>query len=50
MAADPFERVGPTLVFIFMLVGRLVIYFQIQRKEQQLLEAAQAQANGLKQD
>jgi hypothetical protein len=50
MAGDPFERLGPTMVFIFMLVGRIVIYFQIQRKEQQLLDAAQAQANGLKQD
>lgn len=31
-AGDPFERLGPTLVFIFMLVGRLVIFFQVRFK------------------
>ncbi|KAL7046448.1 hypothetical protein ACKWTF_002575 [Chironomus riparius] len=50
MANDPFERLGPTLVFIFMLVGRLVIFFQIHRKEKQKEDAAAAQANGIKQD
>ena len=32
MANDPIERLGPTLVFIFMLVGRLVIFFQVKIK------------------
>ena len=29
VVSDPFERIGPTMVFIFMLVGRLVIYYQV---------------------
>lgn len=27
--SDPFERLGPTMVFSFMLIGRLVIYYQV---------------------
>jgi hypothetical protein len=50
VVSDPFERIGPSMVFSFMLIGRLVIFYQIHRKEKQLEEAAAAQANGLKQD
>lgn len=28
VVSDPFERIGPTMVFSFMLIGRLVIYYQ----------------------
>lgn len=30
MVSDPFERSGPALVFTFMLVGRLVIWYQVR--------------------
>lgn len=49
MVSDPFERCGPALVFTFMLTGRLVVWYQISRREAQLA-AAQSQSNGLKQD
>ena len=29
VVSDPFERIGPTMVFSFMLIGRLVIYYQV---------------------
>lgn len=50
MIGDAFERIGPTLVFTFMLTGRLVVWYQISRREAQLAAAAQVQANGLKQE
>lgn len=51
IVGDKFERIGPTMVFSFMLIGRLVIFYQVYRKEKQKEEAAAAQANGgLKQD
>lgn len=30
VVSDPFERIGPTMVFSFMLIGRLVIYYQVR--------------------
>lgn len=52
MVNDPFERTGPSLVFTFMLSGRLVVWYQTSRKEQEAAAAftAQTQANGLKQE
>lgn len=50
MISDIFERVGPTLVFSFMLTGRLVVWYQISRREAQLAAAAQTQTNGIKQE
>lgn len=50
MVSDAFERIGPALVFTFMLTGRLVVWYQISRREAKISAAAQAQANGLKQD
>lgn len=29
VVSDAFERIGPTMVFSFMLIGRLVIYYQV---------------------
>lgn len=31
VVSDPFERIGPTMVFSFMLIGRLVIFYQVSR-------------------
>lgn len=50
MISDAFERIGPTLVFTFMLTGRLVVWYQISRREAQLAAATQLQSNGLKQE
>ncbi|XP_052862657.1 novel acetylcholine receptor chaperone [Anopheles cruzii] len=50
MVSDPFERSGPALVFTFMLIGRLVIWFQASRREAALAAAGQPTANGLKQE
>ncbi|XP_059612957.1 novel acetylcholine receptor chaperone [Phlebotomus argentipes] len=50
MVSDPFERSGPALVFTFMLGGRLVVWYQINRREMEAAAAAQATANGLKQE
>lgn len=50
MISDAFERIGPTLVFTFMLTGRLVVWYQISRREAQLSITTQAQTNGLKQE
>lgn len=50
MVNDAFERIGSALVFTFMLTGRLVVWYQISRREAKLNAATQAQANGLKQD
>lgn len=50
MVSDPFERSGPALVFTFMLAGRLVVWYQTSRREAEAALAAQAQANGLKQE
>lgn len=33
VVSDPFERIGPTMVFSFMLIGRLVIYYQVSELE-----------------
>lgn len=41
-AKDKFERMAPTLVFLFMLVGRIVIDYQLRRKE--LAEIAETKA------
>ncbi|CAO1312546.1 unnamed protein product [Diamesa hyperborea] len=48
--SDPFERLGPTMVFSFMLIGRLVIYYQLYRAEKQLADATAQQNGGLKQE
>lgn len=32
VVSDPFERIGPTMVFSFMLIGRLVIYYQVNTR------------------
>ncbi|CAB3388078.1 Hypothetical predicted protein [Cloeon dipterum] len=45
MVNDKFERIAPALVFFFMLVCRLVVDWQLRRKELLKLEAA-ATANG----
>ncbi|XP_055373383.1 novel acetylcholine receptor chaperone [Condylostylus longicornis] len=50
MVSDPFERSGPALVFTFMLSGRLVVWYQTNKKEQELGGTPQTQANGVKQD
>lgn len=49
MVADKLERTAPALVFLFMLSGRLVVYWQLTRKEMELQEAVQANG-GYKQD
>lgn len=49
MVSDPFERCGPALVFTFMLIGRLVIWYQASRREA-LNAAEKATNNGVKQD
>ncbi|XP_050539626.1 uncharacterized protein LOC126904552 isoform X2 [Daktulosphaira vitifoliae] len=41
-AKDKFERMAPSLVFLFMLAGRLVIDYQLRRKE--LAEIAETKA------
>ncbi|VVC29068.1 DoxX family [Cinara cedri] len=41
-AKDKFERMAPTLVFLFMLAGRVVIDYQLRRKE--LAEIAETKA------
>lgn len=46
MVEDPLERTGPALVFTFMLTGRMVVWYQIHRKEVQELAAL----SGIKQD
>lgn len=33
VVSDPFERIGPTMVFSFMLIGRLVIFYQVSTRE-----------------
>ncbi|XP_065338475.1 novel acetylcholine receptor chaperone [Cloeon dipterum] len=45
MVNDKFERIAPALVFFFMLVCRLVVDWQLRRKELLKLEAT-ATANG----
>ncbi|XP_018579041.1 transmembrane protein 35A isoform X2 [Anoplophora glabripennis] len=47
MVADKLERTAPALVFLFMLSGRLVVYFQLQRREEEMAEPT---ANGFKQE
>ncbi|KAJ8917519.1 hypothetical protein NQ315_005568 [Exocentrus adspersus] len=47
MVADKLERTAPALVFLFMLSGRLVVYFQLQRSEEELAEPT---SNGFKQE
>ncbi|CAH4020383.1 novel acetylcholine receptor chaperone [Pieris brassicae] len=48
--SDPFDRSAPTIVFFFMLCGRLVVWYQTHRREMlEKLSAAQ-NGNGLKRD
>ncbi|KAG5890257.1 hypothetical protein JTB14_030184 [Gonioctena quinquepunctata] len=47
MVADKLERTAPALVFLFMLSGRLVVFFQLQRKEEEQMEPT---SNGMKQE
>lgn len=47
MVADKLERTAPALVFLFMLSGRLVVYYQLTRREQDKTETT---ANGFKQE
>lgn len=47
MVADKLERTAPALVFLFMLSGRLVVYFQLQKKEEEMAEPI---SNGFKQE
>ncbi|KAB0797208.1 hypothetical protein PPYR_08202 [Photinus pyralis] len=47
MVADKLERTAPALVFLFMLSGRLVVYWQLTRRE---AEQTQTQVNGFKQE
>ncbi|XP_055628900.1 novel acetylcholine receptor chaperone [Toxorhynchites rutilus septentrionalis] len=49
MVSDPFERCGPALVFTFMLIGRLVIWYQASRRESRIA-TEKATNNGIKQD
>ncbi|RXG63940.1 hypothetical protein Avbf_02074 [Armadillidium vulgare] len=35
MVGDKFERVAPSLVFFFMLTCRLIVEYQIRRKEKE---------------
>lgn len=42
VAKDKFERMAPALVFLFMLAGRLIIDYQLRRKE--LAEIAETKA------
>ncbi|XP_044268483.1 novel acetylcholine receptor chaperone [Tribolium madens] len=47
MVADKLERTAPALVFLFMLSGRLVVYYQLTRRE---AERPEATVNGFKQE
>jgi len=47
MVADKLERTAPALVFLFMLTGRLVVYYQLTRKE---TERPEPNVNGYKQE
>ncbi|KAL3281496.1 hypothetical protein HHI36_004703, partial [Cryptolaemus montrouzieri] len=47
MVADKLERTAPALVFLFMLSGRLVVYYQISRRSPDVQEPT---TNGYKQD
>ncbi|XP_019755880.1 uncharacterized protein LOC109534599 isoform X2 [Dendroctonus ponderosae] len=48
MVADRFSRTAPAIVFFFLLVGRLGIFYQLQKREQRLKQ--QPISNGIKQD
>lgn len=61
MVDDMLERTAPALVFMFMLTGRLVVYWQVQRREYMAANAStekvsnenssfMSQSNGFKQD
>ncbi|XP_019873328.1 novel acetylcholine receptor chaperone [Aethina tumida] len=47
MVNDHLERTAPALVFLFMLCGRLVVYYQVQKREAEKIEAT---TNGIKQE
>lgn len=47
MVADKLERTAPALVFLFMLSGRLVVYYQLTRRD---AEKPEATVNGFKQE
>lgn len=49
MVADRFERTAPAIVFFFLLCGRMAVFFQIQRKEDQMA-AEHPVSNGIKQE
>lgn len=42
MVGDRFERTAPSLVFLFMLVCRLIVDYQVQRQERAALAAKTA--------
>lgn len=50
MVNDRFERVAPALVFFFMLTGRLVINWQLRRKDAQSVAANGVDEKNKKQD
>ncbi|XP_022835772.1 uncharacterized protein LOC111363200 [Spodoptera litura] len=50
MVGDPFDRCAPALVFFFMLSGRLVVWYQISRREEMERAAATQNGNGLKRE
>lgn len=47
MVADKLERTAPALVFLFMLSGRLVVFFQLQKRAAEQQEPI---SNGFKQE
>ncbi|XP_022902195.1 novel acetylcholine receptor chaperone [Onthophagus taurus] len=47
MVEDKLERTAPALVFLFMLSGRLVVYWQLQNRKE---FEQQPQTNGFKQE
>lgn len=50
MVGDPFDRCAPALVFFFMLSGRLVVWYQISRREDIERGATLQNGNGLKRE
>ncbi|VVC92351.1 unnamed protein product [Leptidea sinapis] len=50
MISDPFDRCAPTIVFFFMLCGRLVVWYQTHRREMLDKLATAQNGNGVKRD
>lgn len=48
MVNDKLERTAPALVFLFMLSGRLVVYWQLSRKEMEQQATEHPHTNGFK--